>query len=1055
MGLVRAALRNPYLVVVLALLVVVLGAFSATRIPTDLLPVFRTPAVQILTLYPGMPAEVMERDIMSRLERWTGQSNGIEHQEGRAMQGVCIVKDFFHEEVDPNSAMSQVSSLAMSDLYYLPPGTVPPMVMPFDPTASIPLVLVSVSSETMTEKQLYDIAYFEMRNQLQAIPGVIAPAVYGGVLRRIHILVDPSRLEARGLSPMDVVRATNKANLLLPAGSARVGDSEYLIVTNAMVPRVADLDDVPVAIRDGRPVFVRDIGRAVDSQEIQTNIVRVNGCRQVYLPLYRQPGANTLEIVDTVRERVTTILARIRAFYPEAQDLRLDTVMDQSVGVRQSIDELRTSALLGALFVAVVVLAFLASVRSTVIALVAVPLSILAALFGLFLTRHSINAMTLGGLSLAVGIMTEYSIVVLENVSRHLGLGKTRIRAALDGAGEVALPVLVAAITTVVVFFPVIFLRGIAGFLFTPLALAVTFALGGAYLVSLTVVPAACARFLSPAAEVGGRPGPFDRMAGAYGRLVASTLRARGAVLAVGALLVAGTGLLAGGLGTELFPPVDAGQFTILVRAPAGTRLEETEALVKEVEAEVVAALGRPDPAGSDPSSEVQVVISNIGVLLDWPAAYTPNTGSMDAFVLVQLKDGRRRSAPEQVAGLRPRLRARFPGADLAFDTGGMLTAALNGGLPSPIDIRVQGSSLEVLDEMARAIAQEAAAVPGAVDVRVAQRLASPAIRVDVDRTRAALLGLTEQDVVENLVTATSSSISFAKSFWIDPKNGNHYFIGTQYSEESIESLQTLEDIPVTGAGTSVPVPLRNVATLVRTTLPAVVDHRDITRTFDVYAGAEGRDVGGVAADIEALLETSPALKALLGKYEPQGYRISMRGEVRSLRESFGQLGTGFAIAAVLIYLVLVWQFRSFRDPLVILLAVPLGLAGAVGALSATGTALNIPAFMGAIMTIGLVVSFSVIFVDFANNLRREGLPLEEAVVKAAGLRLRPILMVSLSASAAMLPLALGETANAPLAITILGGILAASLGTLLLVPAAYAWISARRTFPPIPEELA
>ncbi|MFQ5844904.1 MAG: efflux RND transporter permease subunit, partial [Planctomycetota bacterium] len=655
--MIRLALRNPYLIVVLALFVVVLGLVSVTRIPTDLLPEFKTPAVQILTLYPGMPAEVMERDIMSRLERWTGQSNGIEHQEAKAMPGVCIVKDFFHENIDPNTAMSQVSSLAMSDLYYLPPGTVPPMVMPFDPTAAIPLCLVSVSSETMDEKQLYDIAYYEMRNQLQAIPGVIAPAVYGGVLRRIHIYVDREKLAARGFSPMDVVRATQQSNVLIPTGSAKFGEREYMIVSNAMVPRVEELNDIPIAIRDGRPVFIRDIGHAKDSHEIQTNIVRVNGRRQVYIPIYRQPGANTIAIVDAVRGRSATILQRTKQFFPEAEDLRLDVVMDQSVGVRQSIAELTEAAWVGALLVVGVVLLFLLSARSTVIVLVSLPLSVLAAFIGLFYTGDTINAMTLGGLSLAVGILMDQSIVVLENISRHLAMGKSRIQAALDGGSEVALPVFVSTLTLIVVFFPIVFLKGIAGFLFTPLALAVTFAMVASFLVALTLVPTLSARFLKAHA---GRT-LFDRIAEGYRRVVARSLRLRGLVAAGVVALAVGAGLQAAALGTELFPPTDAGQFMVLARAPTGTRIEETERIMREVEDTIMAAVGRPDPGSEDVSSDARMLITNIGVLLDWPAAYTPNAGPMDAFLLVQLKESRRKSALAYAAQLRSHLRERVP----------------------------------------------------------------------------------------------------------------------------------------------------------------------------------------------------------------------------------------------------------------------------------------------------------------------------------------------------------------------------------------------------------
>jgi multidrug efflux pump subunit AcrB len=1050
---IRFALRNPHLVAVLSLVTVVFGVLSVLQIPSDLLPQFKTPAIQILTLYPGMPAEVMERDIMSRLERWTGQSNGIEHQEARAMPGVCIVKDFFHEGVDANTAMSQVTSLAMSDLYYLPPGTVPPMVMPFDPTASIPLCLVSVSSDTMTEKQLYDIAYYEMRNQLQAISGVIAPAVYGGVLRRIHIYVDPQKLAARGLSPMDVVRATRDANVMIPTGSAKFGTQEYMIVSNAMVKKVEDLNDVPVAIKDGRPIFVRDIGYAKDSNEIQTNIVRINGRRQVYIPIYRQPGANTLEIVDSVRERSTTILQRIRAFNPEGtEDLRLDVVMDQSVGVRASIDELLEAGAIGAGLVALIILIFLFSVRSTAIVLLSLPLSIMAAVVGLYFTGNTLNSMTLGGISLAVGILTDQSVVVLENISRHLAMGKTRTQAALDGGKEVARPVLVSTLTFIVVFLPIIFLKGIAGFLFTPLAMAVTFAMIASYVVALTLVPTACARFLKagPARETA-----FDRIAAAYKRLVFGTLRLRYVVVLVSIALLLGVTQIGRGLGTELFPPTDAGQFMVLARAPTGTRIEETEKIMAAVEQELIAIVGRPDAAGALPDSEMAILITNIGVLLDWPAAYTPNAGSMDSFLLVQLKEQRDRSAMDYASEVRRRLKAKFPGVEFAVDTGGMLTAALNQGLPSPIDVQVEGSKLEVLNEIAGVLANEFAKIEGAVDVRVAQRIDFPAIEVEVDRTKAAYLGLTQRDVIENVVTATNSSISFAKSFWIDERNGNHYFIGAQYPEDGMVSFQTLEDIPITGKNSQAPAQLKNVAELKRTMLPAVINHRNITRVFDVYVNVEGRDVGGVAGEIDRLIAESPAITGVMSEYGQKGYKIIARGEVQSMRESFGQFGMGLILAVLLVYLLIVAQFRSFLDPLVILVAVPLGLVGVVLSLSLSHTAINIPVFMGSIMTVGLVVAYSLLLVDFANRLRQDGLSAGDAIAEAARLRLRPILMTSLTTSLAMIPLAIGASANAPLARAIIGGVLSAGVLSLFVVPSTYVLIAGRRRVQPLTEEIA
>ncbi|MFT5731631.1 MAG: multidrug efflux pump subunit AcrB [Planctomycetota bacterium] len=1037
MGFIQRALRAPHLVVVVLAMVAVIGTFALQRIPADLLPIYRTPAVQIVTLYPGMPPEVVERDIMSRLQRWTGQAVGIAHQEAKAMQGVCIVKDFFNDDIDDATAMSQVTSLAMSDMYYLPPGTLPPMVMPFDPTASVPLCLLSVSSDTLSEKDLYDIAYKEMRNRLQSIRGVIAPAVYGGVLRRILAYVDRDKLEARGLSTMDVVNAVKEANPFVPTGSAKMGEYDYLVLSNAMVEEVHELDDTPIRVDEQGVVLLRDVAKAEDSNQIQSNIVRINGRRQVYIPIYRQPGANTLAIVDEVVAKKERILQRIREFDPEKYgDLRMDVLMDQSTTVRGSIESLVKSGLFGALLVAIVVLLFLGSIRATAIVLLAIPMGVLGAGIGLYFTGNTINSMTLGGIALAIGILVDQAIVVTESIMRHLAEGKPRMQAALDGAREVAVPIFVSTLTFVVVFFPVVFLSGMASYLFKPLALAVTFAVVTSYFVAITFIPAIGGRTLKPAKNERF----FRPVSRAYRRMAELCVKLRW-VVAVGAiLLMVATWQGFRSLGTELFPRVDSGQFTMLVRAPVGTRLEVTEALVAKVEAAVAEVVGDPDPGGTDPDSDLALLISNIGVLYDWPAAYTFNNGPMDAFCLVQLKEDRGRTAQEWAELLRGEMRTRFPGVEFAFDTGGMLTAALNLGLPAPVDVEIQGSDLAVSHEIAAAVVDAIRGVDGARDVRIEQPLDYPAVKIDVDRIKAAEMGLTQTDVIRNVAASINSSVSFDPSFWIDPKNGNHYSIGAQYPTEEIQSFDTLANIPLTGAGTDSSVLLGNVATLSRTTSPAVVKHVNITRTVDVFANVEGRDLGGFAADIEVALAESPRLQELMDEYGTRGYTYEVKGEVATLKESFGQFTTGLIIAAVLVFLVLIAQLRSVMLPIVIFLTVPLGLAGVVASLSLTGTALSIPAFMGIILMVGLVVEYSILLVDHAVRRQRMGVPVVEAVVEAAEARLRPLLMTSLTTVFALLPMALalgrGGEANAPLARAIIGAVLGGAFLTLFVVPA-------------------
>src|SRR3989441_727184 len=632
--MVQAALKNPYAVIVLALAILVIGLTAIYRLPTDLLPTFKTPAVQILTLYPGMPAEVMERDITSRLERWTGQANGIARQESKSMLGVSVVRDYFREDIDPNTAMAQVTSLAMSDLYYLPPGTIPPMVMPFDPTASIPLCLLSVSSPTYDETKLYDVAYFDLRNRLQGITGVIAPAVYGGRIRRILAYVDHEKAQARGLAPLDVMTAIQRFNVMIPTGNAKFGDIDYQINANGMAATVAEINDFPVTLGTGPPVFVRDVAQVEDANQIQQNIVHVNGKRQVYIPIYRQPGANTIAVVEGIRDALKPILERIKG-------INLDVVMDQSVYVRQAIRNLLNEATLGFFLAAVMVLVFLRSWRPTAIVLLALPLACLGACIGLYFTHQTLNAMTLGGLALVIGLLIDESIVVLGTTQPHLALRQSALQAALDGASEITRPLTIVTLTICVVFFPVVFLAGIGKFLFTPLAMAVIFAICTSRLLATTLVPVCAAKFFKSGAGDSRAPEHsdwFSRVRRAYAKALQFVLRFRWIVLGGVATLFVASLALFKFTGTELFPQTDAGQFMIRLRAPSGLRIERTEQFTAQVEDFVRATI---------PESERKMVIANIGVLYDWPAAYTPNSGPQDAFILVQLSEHHKKSSFE------------------------------------------------------------------------------------------------------------------------------------------------------------------------------------------------------------------------------------------------------------------------------------------------------------------------------------------------------------------------------------------------------------------------
>ncbi len=1055
--MIQFALRNPYAVGVAALTTVVLGVTCLFRLPADLLPIFKTPAVQIVTFYPGMPPEVMERDIMSRLERWTGQSVGIEHQEAKAMLGVSVVKDFFREGISLETAMSQVTSYAVSDMFYLPPGTIPPMVMPFDPTASVPLCLVSVSSPVMNEKELYDIAYFELRNRLQSIQGVIAPAVYGGKLRRILAYVDRVQLEARGLGPMDVVRALKRQSVFIPAGNLKAGNLDYQIFANSMPAAVDELNAMPITVRDGVPVLIRDVAQVQDSSQIQTNVVRINGRRQVYIPIYRQPGANTIEIVRSIQRNLERIQQRLAEMDSTARELSIEVVLDQSVYVRNSLNALLLEGCLGAGFAALIVLLFLRRLRSTFLILISLPLAILAAITGLYFFGATLNTMTIGGLALVIGILIDQAIVVVEAIVRHVENGEPPFEAAQRGASEVAVPVLVSTVTFCIVFFPVTFLSGMASYLFSPVALAATLAMGASFLFSITLVPAFCARVLRAGTQRQDRPRQPGLALG-YERLVRNLLPRRWTVIGGAGLLLVGALFLLRSTGTELFPPVDAQQFQILVRLPSGTRIEKTEAKLAQIEALLINEIGEPDPWPEErhPDSDLRMLITNIGVLMDWPAAYTPNTGPMDAFVLVQLKGKRGRPGTfKYVSELRSKLNEQFRDVEFSFDTGGMLTAALNQGEPAPIHVQVSGSNLETSHSIAGIIADRAAGVEGIADVRVAQRMDYPILDVEIDRVKAAMAGVEVEDVMKNLVTATNSSIGFDPAFWIDERNGNHYFIGAQYAEADLVSLDTLRDIPVSGTSGADPVSLRTLVSISRRAGPATISHRNITRVIDVYASVlPGYDIGSVVAGLEQSLSASSELGPVAGEsdrgaffdvtgpeFAGAGYSYRLTGEVATMRDSLEQFLQGFLLAVALVYLVLVLQFRSFRDPFIVMLAVPLGLIGVAGLLYVGGTPLSMMSAMGIIMMVGLVVAYSILLVDFADRRLSGGATVQEAISEAARVRLRPILMTSLTTVLALTPMALGGSgaeANLPLARAIIGGVLSAAALTLVVVPCLY-----------------
>jgi multidrug efflux pump subunit AcrB len=1071
-GLIRFSLGNWYAVVVFVLTIAVIGGLTITMIPIDILPPFKSPAVQVLTFYGGMPAANVENDITNRMERWTGQAAGTARQESRSIVGASIVRNYYREDIDPNGALTQVNSLASAAIPNLPPGTLPPVILPFDPTGTTPVCLVALDSPTETESILYDTGRYEVRNMIMAVPGSIAPVVYGGRLRAVLAYMDRERMQARNLSPLDLMRAIDNYNIFLPTGDAKFGHTDYALDSNSMYELVDRMGDIPIRSQDGRTIFLRDVATPKDASLIQTNIVRVNGRRQVYIPVYRQQGSSTLTVVDGLTKAVPEMKSKLTH-----DDIDLKVVMDQSIYVRHSIKSLIEEGALGAILCSLVILVFLGEWRMTFIAIMTIPIAVFAAIIGLNYTNNTVNVMTLAGLSLAIGPLVDSAIICLENTHRHLGLGVKPKEAAFFGASEVAMPELVASCCTLLVLAPLALMPGMGTFLFRPMALAVAFAMIAAYLLSRSFVPALCSLWLRPhhephaihgkdyehrsEHELGAPHGPLTRLFGywealinlgisGYMRLLRLVMRARLATVGLAFVLLAAVLV---GLGSQLrrefFPEVDAGAFEMYVRARSGTRIEETEKRIAEVERVVKERIG----------SDLELVISEIGVVADWSAAYTPNAGPMDTVVKVQLKHDRKHSAQEYVQLLRRAFAAdrAFNDLEFAFDAGGMIRGAMNEGKSTPINIRITGKNLEKAHKVAEAIREEVKTIDGVVDCRILQRLDYPQFFVEVDQAKAALARLTQMDVMRNLVSALNSSIQFnKKNFWIDPVSHNQYYVGVQYPEEDIASVDTLLDVPITSPAQKKSIPLRNLATVRRTNVPAEITHTTLQPTIDLTMGVEGRDLGHVADDVTARLDRFGVVKER-GVWQPfdpasdskkvlEGSKITLSGEYSRMEDTFRNLGIGLVLASLLIYFLMVALFKSWLTPLVILSAVPVGLIGVVTLLFLTGTAINVQSLLGVIFMVGIVVSNTVLLVDFAQNLRRdEKLKPTQAIVKAASIRVRPVVMTALAAFFALLPMALGlargSEANTPLGRAVVGGLLAGLVTTLFMVPCLYSLV--------------
>jgi multidrug efflux pump subunit AcrB len=1096
-GLIRASLGNPYAVTVMSLTCIVLGVLSLWIIPIDILPVFKAPAVQTLTFYGGMSANSIANDISNRMERWTGQANGTSRQESRSIIGASIVRNYFQPEVDPNGALTQVNSLSLAVIPNLPPGTLPPVVLPFDPTAMTPVCVVAVDSPdpANNESVLYDVGRYEVRNMIMNLPGAVAPVVYGGKIRAVLAYLDRQQIQARKLSPVDVMQALDASNVFLPSGDAKFGDIDWVLDSNSMYEDISQMGDIPLRYERGRALYLRDVATPKDANYIQTNVVRVNGKREVYIPVYRQLGASTLAVVQALGASLKDFQERLTR-----SGISLKLVMDQSVYVRAAIKALVQEGVLGAILCSFTILLFLGEWRMTGIAIMTLPISVMASSAALYFSGQTINTMTLAGMTMAIGPMIDSAIICLENTHRHLQSGANTHDAAFLGASQVAMPELVSTLCTFLVLSPLVFTPGLGSFLFKPMVMAVAYSMIAAYFLSRTLVPACSAYWLRSHAAGGGHPrsghddgapglppakpetfaidginahGPrpvgwlrrtfarWEQMIETgimyYGRALDVVLRHRVLTVCTGFGLLALTAAIFWPvLRREFFPEVDAGAFEMYVRAKSGLRIEETEKRIKAVEDQVRKTIEPED---------LQLILSELGVTSDWSAAYTPNAGPMDAVVKIQLTPERSRSAQEYVHMLRTAFDrdTAFSDLEFAFDAGGMVRSAMNEGKSTPISIRITAKTQEIAHRIATMIKDQAKKIDGVVDARIIQRLDYPEYLINVDRAKAAELGLTQADVMRNVVAAFNSSISFNKrNFWIDPKSANQYFAGVQYYEQDIKSVETLLDIPITTSRPDFPkrpIPLRNVVTLEKKSVPTEVTHYKLQPTIELSLGVYQRDLGHVSDDVARVLDqfgtfTKDETGTYWAPFDPDskqharlpGSKIVLSGEYLRMEQTFNSLSFGLMLASLLIYFLMVGLDKSFVVPLSVMSIVPLCLVGIMPMLYVTGSAVNVQSLLGFIFIVGIKVANSVLMTDYAQELRRhEGLTPVQAIRKAAELRVRPISMTAMAAFFALLPAAFalerGSEANAPLARAILGGLLAGEPATLFVLPAIYSLI--------------
>ncbi len=1046
----RFSIRNPYFIIVICLALVVIGINSLSRMPVDLFPAINIPEVVVATFYSGMPPEDIEVDITNPLERFFTLASGVDHSESRSLLGVSIIKVYFQPGTSADADVTQLSNLALADLKRLPPGTLPPVVLKFD-ASSLPVCLVTVKGQGLSETQLHDEAQFTIRNQIAVAKGASIPAVFGGKYRQAMVYVDPYKLLSRQLSVMDVVNAVNNSNVILPAGDVKIGPSDYYVYSNSLVKNVEDLNNLPLKTVGTRTVTVADVGEAKDAAQTQYNIVRVDGQKSATIPIMKQGGdSNTLEVVNSVRELTSHL-------FDIPKQLKTAIVFDQSVFVKEAIKTVLHEGVIGLVLTSLMILIFLGSLRATVAVLLSIPLSAMAAFVCLYFMGGTVNTMILGGLALAFSRVIDNSVISLENIYRHLEMGSSPAVAAEQGGAEVNLAVLAATLVDVVDFFPVTFLYGVSKFLFSALALAFCLSLMASFVVAMTVIPLFCSKYLKgvhhaipPQDSEQGSVGKetlswggrfnlwfnrkFDGLLNFYERRVRQALKypAVTVILLMG-LFVASLGIYPF-LGLAFFPQTDAGQFTINLKAPTGTRLELTNEYVAKVEDLIRHTI---DP------HDFRMVVSNIGVVNDFSSLYTTNSGQYTATIQTQLTDDHAVGSFAYMDRVRDAVSAKFPDLRTFFSSGSMVDAILNSGMPAPIDVQVSSRNLPLTYGLAEGLASRIRKLRGVGEVYVPQDMNYPALRLNVDRVHAGELGLSQKDVVDNVITALNSNIMIAPNYWVDYKSGNDYFLTVQFYEHgqpSIHNIIDLRQIPLRAPNLTKPTTLDSVVKLGTTESPTEIDHYQIQRVVDIYVTPAGEDLGKVTAAIRQVIADAKL---------PSNVRVDLRGMVEGMEQSFKSFAFGFSLSFILLFLILIAQFRSFIDPFLIMLAIPMGFIGVLIILPLTHTTLNVMSLMGVLMLVGIADSNSILIVDFAHKLEEQGLSVMDAAITACRVRLRPILMTSLATIIGMLPMAMklgtGGEQYTPMARAVIGGLASSVLLTVFIVPAAYVLVYGRR----------